>query len=74
MVYKLKTQKQVIFSENINKIKGIQLDFEQADNESYKQAIKEIKKTVIPDFVNSLSKLKKLARRRVFYLKQWAIY
>ena len=46
----------VIFSKNINKIKGIQLDFEQADNESYKQAIKEIEKTVIPDFVNSFVK------------------
>jgi len=46
----------VIFSKTINKIKGIQLDFEQADNESYQQAIKEIKKTVIPDFVNSFVK------------------
>ena len=46
----------VIFSKNIYKIKGIQLDFEQADNESYKQAIKEIEKTVIPDFVNSFVK------------------
>jgi len=49
-------QDRVIFSKNINKIKGIQLDFEQADNESYKQAMKEIKKTVIPDFVNSFIK------------------
>ena len=49
-------ENRVIFSKTINKIKGIQLDFEQADNESYQQAIKEIKKTVIPDFVNSFVK------------------
>ena len=46
----------VIFSKTINKIKGIQLDFKQADDESYQQAIKEIKMTVIPDFVNSFVK------------------
>ena len=38
----------VIFSKAINKIKGIQLDFEQADIESYQQAIKEIKKLLSP--------------------------
>lgn len=46
----------VIFSKTINKIKGIQLDFKQADNESYQNAIKEIKNTIIPDFVNSFVK------------------
>ena len=45
--------KRVIFSKTVNKIKGIQLDFQQAENESYQQAIKEIKKTIIPEFVNS---------------------
>ena len=49
-------ENRVIFSKTINKIKGIQLDFEQADKESYQQAIKQIKKTVIPDFVNSFVK------------------
>ncbi len=43
----------IIYSKTINKIKGIQLDFEQADQESYQQAIKEINNTIIPDFVNS---------------------
>ena len=46
----------IIYSKTINKIKGIQLDFEQANEESYKQAIKEINNTVIPDFVNSFIK------------------
>ena len=46
----------VIFSKTVNKIKGIQLDFVQAENESYQQAIKEIKKTIIPEFVNSFVK------------------
>ena len=49
-------ENRIIFSKTINKIKGIQLDFKQADDESYQQAIKEIKKTVIPDFVNSFVK------------------
>tara|TARA_Y100000813_G_scaffold94987_1_gene67645 strand:- start:4631 stop:5992 length:1362 start_codon:yes stop_codon:yes gene_type:complete len=46
----------LIYSKTINKIKGIQLDFEQADEESYQQAVKEINNTVIPDFVNSFIK------------------
>ena len=46
----------LIYSKTINKIKGIQLDFEQADNECYQQAIKELNKTIIPDFVNSFVK------------------
>ena len=46
----------VIFSKNINKIKGIQLDFQKANNESYQQAIKKIENTVIPDFINSFVK------------------
>ena len=50
------SEDRVIFSKTINKIKGIQLDFKQADNESYQNAIKEIKNTIIPDFVNSFVK------------------
>ena len=46
----------VIFSKTINKIKGIQLDFKQAENESYQQAMEEIKQTIIPEFVNSFVK------------------
>ena len=46
----------LIYSKTINKIKGIQLDFEQADNECYQQAIKELNKTIIPNFVNSFVK------------------
>ena len=46
----------VIFSKTINKIKGIQLDFKQAENESYQQAMEEIKQRIIPEFVNSFVK------------------
>ncbi|MDG1916937.1 MAG: LPP20 family lipoprotein [Flavobacteriales bacterium] len=48
--------KRVIFSKTVNKIKGIQLDFAQAENDSYQQAIKEVKKSIIPEFVNSFIK------------------
>ena len=46
----------LIYSKTINKIKGIQLNFEQADEECYQQAIKELNKTIIPNFVNSFVK------------------
>ncbi|MAZ54558.1 MAG: hypothetical protein CMP55_01985 [Flavobacteriales bacterium] len=46
----------LIYSKTINKIKGIQLDFEQADNECYQQAMKELNKIIIPNFVNSFVK------------------
>ena len=49
-------ENRLVFSKTINKIKGIQLDFEQADNECYQQAIKELNKTIIPNFVNSFVK------------------
>jgi hypothetical protein len=48
--------KRVIFSKTVNKIKGIQLDFAQAENDSYQQAIKEVKESIIPEFVNSFIK------------------
>jgi hypothetical protein len=48
--------KRVIFSKTVNKIKGIQLDFAQAENDSYQQAIKEVKESIIPQFVNSFIK------------------
>tara|TARA_Y100000385_G_C13101500_1_gene644816 strand:+ start:1642 stop:3003 length:1362 start_codon:yes stop_codon:yes gene_type:complete len=48
--------KRVIFSKTVNKIKGIQLDFAQAENDSYQQAVKEVKESIIPEFVNSFIK------------------
>jgi hypothetical protein len=46
----------IIFNSNLNKLKGIQLDFVQADSEAYQQAVKAVKKTLIPEFVNSFVK------------------
>jgi hypothetical protein len=48
--------KRVIFSKTVNKIKGIQLDFAQAENDSYQQAIKQVKESIIPELVNSFIK------------------
>lgn len=44
-----------IFSKNIDQIKGIQLDFNKADQNAYQQGVKEIKNKLIPEFINSLT-------------------
>jgi hypothetical protein len=49
-------QNRIVFSTSLNKLKGIQLTFEQADLDAYQQAIKEVSQQIIPDFVNSFSK------------------
>lgn len=46
----------VVFSDQVNKIKGIQLDFEQANTDAYKNAKNDIKERLIPDFVSSFTK------------------
>jgi len=49
-------QGHIVFSENIAKLKGIQLDFNQADLNAYQLAKDEISNSIIPDFVDSFSK------------------
>ena len=46
----------IVFSDQVNKIKGIQLDIESANSDAYKGAKEEIENTVIPNFVNSFVK------------------
>ena len=46
----------IVFSDQLNKIKGIQLDIESANSDAYKGAKEEIENTVIPNFVNSFVK------------------
>tara|TARA_B110000003_G_scaffold188677_1_gene187544 strand:- start:9118 stop:10473 length:1356 start_codon:yes stop_codon:yes gene_type:complete len=46
----------IVFSDQLNKIKGIQLDLESANSDAYKGAKEEIENTVIPNFVNSFVK------------------
>ena len=46
----------IVFSNQVNKIKGIQLDIESANSDAYKGAKEEIQNTVIPNFVNSFVK------------------
>jgi hypothetical protein len=46
----------IVFSDQANKIKGIQLDMEQANSDAYKRAKEEIENTIIPNFVNSFVK------------------
>jgi len=43
----------IIYSEQLNKIKGIQLSFEQANIIAYEKAQEELNKIIIPNFVNS---------------------
>ena len=49
-------QGRMVFSDNINKLKGIQLDFNQADLNAYQLAKDEISNSVIADFVDSFTK------------------
>lgn len=49
-------QGRIVFSENIEKLKGIQLDFNQADLNAYQLAKDEISNSIIPDFIDSFSK------------------
>ena len=44
----------VIFSSNINDIKGLQLSFEKADQNAYQKASKELNDKIIPNFINNL--------------------
>jgi hypothetical protein len=46
----------IVFSDQVNKIKGIQLDIESANSDAYKGAKEEIENSVIPNFVNSFVK------------------
>ena len=46
----------IVFSDQVSKIKGIQLDFDLANSDAYKQAKKELENYVIPNFVNSFVK------------------
>lgn len=43
----------IVFSEQLNKLKGIQLSFEQANTIAYENAQEELNKSIIPDFVDS---------------------
>ena len=43
----------IVFSEQLNKLKGIQLSFEQANTSAYEKAQEELNKSIIPNFVNS---------------------
>ena len=43
----------IVYSEQLNKLKGIQLSFEQANTAAYEKAQEELNKSIIPSFVNS---------------------
>lgn len=43
----------IVYSEQLNKLKGIQLSFEQANSKAYENAQEELNKVIIPAFVNS---------------------
>ena len=43
----------IVYSEQLNKLKGIQLSFEQANTSAYEKAQDELNKSIIPNFVNS---------------------
>lgn len=49
-------QGRIVFSDNITKLKGIQLDFKQADLNAYQLAKDEISNSIIADFVDSFTK------------------
>jgi hypothetical protein len=49
-------QGRIVFSDNITKLKGIQLDFNQADLNAYQLAKDEISNSIIADFVDSFTK------------------
>ena len=46
----------IIYSEELNKLKGIQLSFEQANIKVYDNAQDELNSNIIPSFVNSFTK------------------
>ena len=48
------------------KIKGIQLDFEQANTDAYKNAKNDIKERLIPDFVSIFTNKKRLFIKSLF--------
>ena len=43
----------IVYSQQLNKLKGIQLSFEQANTSAYEKAQEELNKSIIPNFVNS---------------------
>ena len=43
----------IIYSQQLKKIKGIQLSFEQANTIAYEKAQEEVKKSIIPQFINN---------------------
>ena len=43
----------IVYSEQLNKLKGIQLSFEQANTSAYVKAQEKLNKDIIPNFVNS---------------------
>ena len=49
-------QGRIVFSDNITKLKGIQLDFNLADLNAYQLAKEEISNSIIADFVDSFTK------------------
>ncbi|MDB0006628.1 LPP20 family lipoprotein [Flavobacteriales bacterium] len=49
-------QGRIVFSDNITKLKGIQLDFNLADLNAYQLAKEEISNSIITDFVDSFTK------------------
>ena len=48
--------KMIIYSEQLNKLKAIQLSFEQANIKAYDNAQEELNSNIIPAFVNSFTK------------------
>ena len=45
-------QERIVYSKTVQKIKGIQLDFNQANSNAYQNVANEISNEIIPDFVN----------------------
>ncbi len=43
----------IVYSEQLNKLKGIQLSYEQANKVAYEKAQEELNKNIIPTFINS---------------------
>ena len=48
--------KMIIYSEQLNKLKAIQLSFKQANIKAYDNAQEELNSNIIPAFVNSFTK------------------
>ena len=45
-------QERIVYSKSVQKIKGIQLDFDQANSKAYQQVANQITDEIIPDFVD----------------------